>query len=110
MTWLAWRQMRGQTIAAAVGLAALALLLTILIGRSGALSVRDVVPQLPLPQKRVFALGSAALMRLRGASAIAGTRPSTGNSVGNRHASRGRSSRASSRRRESHQSLSSSIR
>lgn len=64
MTWLAWRQMRGQTIAAAVGLAALALLLTILIGRSGALSVRDVVPQLPLPQKRVFALGSAALMLL----------------------------------------------
>jgi hypothetical protein len=61
MTWLAWRQMRGQALAAAIGMAALALLLMILVARTGHLAVADVVRQLSLPQKRVFALGSAAL-------------------------------------------------
>lgn len=64
MTWLAWRQMRGQTLAAALGLAALAALLTILVTRTGSLALANVVEQLSLPQKRVFALGSAALILL----------------------------------------------
>jgi hypothetical protein len=64
MTWLAWRQMRGQMVVAAIGLAALALLLTVLITRTGTLSLTNVVEQLSVPQKRVFALGSAALILL----------------------------------------------
>lgn len=64
MRWLAWRQMRGQSLAAALGLAALATLLMILVTRTGPLALAHVVEQLSLPQKRVFALGSAALILL----------------------------------------------